>query len=54
VVGAGGIGVQRATRIRINHWNEVSFILLMILATVSVIDLGCRTIRRRVTGSERP
>jgi len=38
VVGAGGIGFQLAERIRINHWDEVAFIVLMILVVVAVID----------------
>ena len=47
VVGAGGIGLQLADRIRVNNWDEVSFILMMILLTVSLIDLLSKTIRRR-------
>ena len=31
VVGAGGIGTQLTDRIRINNWDEVCFIVLMIL-----------------------
>jgi phosphonate transport system permease protein len=48
VVGAGGIGTQLADRIRINSWDEVGFIVLMILATVAVIDTLSKEIRLRV------
>jgi phosphonate transport system permease protein len=47
VVGAGGIGLQLADRIRVNNWDEVGFLLLMILLTVSLIDQLSKTIRRR-------
>ena len=48
VVGAGGIGMQLADRIRINNWDEVSFIVGMILVTVAAIDWLSREIRMRV------
>ena len=38
VVGTGGIGMQLVDRIQINNWDEVSFIVGMILVTVVVID----------------
>jgi phosphonate transport system permease protein len=47
VVGAGGIGLQLADRIRVNNWDEVAFILIMILLAVGFIDLLSNTIRRR-------
>jgi phosphonate transport system permease protein len=47
VVGAGGIGLQLADRIRVNNWDEVGFLLLMILLTVRLIDLLSKTIRGR-------
>ena len=47
VVGAGGIGLQLADRIRVNNWDEVAFILLMILPTVALIDRLSKTIRGR-------
>jgi phosphonate transport system permease protein len=47
VVGAGGIGLQLADRIRVNNWDEVGFLLMMILLTVSLIDQLSKTIRRR-------
>jgi phosphonate transport system permease protein len=47
VVGAGGIGLQLADRIRVNNWDEVAFILIMILLAVALIDRLSKTIRRR-------
>ena len=49
VVGAGGIGLQIAERIKVRYWNEVSFIILLILATVAVIDILSGYLRRRLT-----
>ncbi len=48
VVGAGGIGLQLADRIRINNWDEVGFLVIMILVTVALIDTLSREIRMRV------
>jgi phosphonate transport system permease protein len=48
VVGAGGIGLALADRIRINNWDEAAFIILLILATVVVIDLVSRSLRLRL------
>jgi phosphonate transport system permease protein len=48
VVGAGGIGLQLSDRIRVNNWDEASFIILLILCTVALIDTMSKTIRLRV------
>ncbi len=48
VVGAGGIGLQIAERIKVRYWNEVAFIMLLILATVAVIDTLSGQVRRRL------
>jgi phosphonate transport system permease protein len=48
VVGAGGIGTQLTDRIRINNWDEVCFIVLMILVTVALIDTLSKEIRMRI------
>lgn len=48
VVGAGGIGLQLSDRIRINNFDEVAFIIILILVTVAVIDTASAAIRRRV------
>src|SRR5262245_12414557 len=45
VVGANSIGLQLADRIRVNNWDEVGFLLIMILLAVSLIDLLSRGIR---------
>jgi phosphonate transport system permease protein len=46
VVGAGGIGLQIAERIRVRYWDEVSFIIILILITVALIDQVSARIRR--------
>ncbi|MGK7868769.1 phosphonate ABC transporter, permease protein PhnE [Falsiroseomonas sp. E2-1-a20] len=48
VVGAGGIGLALADRIRLNDWDEAAFIVLMILVTVGLIDRLSRGIRLRL------
>jgi phosphonate transport system permease protein len=50
VVGAGGIGLQIAERIKVRYWDEVAFIILLIMVTVAVIDFISERIRRRVSG----
>jgi len=52
VVGAGGIGKELGDRIRVNNWDEVMFIILMILVTVYVIDIVSREFRLRVIGRQ--
>lgn len=48
VVGAGGIGLQLTDRIRVNNWDEVSFIVILILITVSMIDFLSKKVRMRL------
>lgn len=48
IVGAGGIGLQLSDRIRVNNWGEAAFIILMILATVAIIDYGSKRLRERL------
>jgi phosphonate transport system permease protein len=50
VVGAGGIGLQIAERIKVRYWDEVAFIILLILATVMTIDAISARVRRRLIG----
>ncbi|MGI4952534.1 MAG: phosphonate ABC transporter, permease protein PhnE [Janthinobacterium lividum] len=50
VVGAGGIGLQIAERIKVRYWDQVSFIILLILATVAVIDMVSARVRARLIG----
>lgn len=48
IVGAGGIGFQLADRIRAHRWDEAAFIILMIVATVALIDSASHALRRRL------
>ncbi|MDP2171602.1 MAG: phosphonate ABC transporter, permease protein PhnE [Rhodocyclaceae bacterium] len=50
IVGAGGIGFYLADRIRTMLWEEASFIMIMILIAVYVIDWISKLIRRRLIG----
>ena len=50
VVGAGGIGLQIAERIKVRYWDEVLFIIILILVVVGVIDALSSRIRRRLIG----
>jgi len=50
VVGAGGIGLQIAERIRVRHWDEVAFIILLMIVTVAIIDTLSGRVRRRLIG----
>ena len=50
VVGAGGIGLQIAERIKVRYWDQVLFIILLILATVAAIDFLSARLRRRLIG----
>jgi len=52
-VGAGGIGVELITAIRKFYYSDVSAILLMIILTVFVIDIGTGWVRGRLFGKER-
>lgn len=48
VVGAGGIGLSLADRMRINDWPETAFIILLILGAVAAIDWASRRFRMRL------
>jgi phosphonate transport system permease protein len=50
IVGAGGIGLQLSDRIRINEWDQVAFIVLMILVTVALIDHLSGWLRMKLIG----
>ena len=52
-VGAGGIGVELITAIRKFYYSDVSAILLMLILTVFVIDIGTSWVRGRLFGGER-
>lgn len=48
MVGAGGIGFELITSIRLFEWREVGVILLFILGMVTIIDLASTYIRSRL------
>lgn len=48
LVGAGGIGLRLSERIEINAWDQVAYIIVLILVTVTSIDVVSRHIRRRL------
>ena len=50
IVGAGGIGLQLSEQIRTLEWQTVCFIIIMILVTVSVIDLISSRLRSAIIG----
>lgn len=50
IVGAGGIGLQLSEQIRTLEWQTVCFIIIMILVTVSVIDLISSRLRTAIIG----
>lgn len=50
VVGAGGIGLQIAERIRVRHWDEVAFIIILMVLTVAAIDWISGRVRERLIG----
>lgn len=50
VVGAGGIGLQIAERIKVRHWDEVAFIIILMVLTVAAIDMLSGLVRRRLIG----
>ncbi|MBV8791848.1 MAG: phosphonate ABC transporter, permease protein PhnE [Pseudolabrys sp.] len=50
IVGAGGIGLQLAEQIRVLEWQHVSFLILMILVAVAVIDFVSKRLRFAIIG----
>ena len=51
IVGAGGIGLQLSEQIRTLEWQTVCFLIILILITVSLIDLMSTRLRRAIAGS---
>jgi phosphonate transport system permease protein len=51
-VGAGGIGQELVVAIRKFYYADVSAILVMIIATVFIIDIGTGWLRGRLFGRE--
>jgi phosphonate transport system permease protein len=52
IVGAGGIGLYLAEAIRTLEWQLVSFIIVMILITVGIIDVISNRIRFAIIGRQ--
>ena len=50
LVGGGGIGLQIAERIKVRFWDEVAFIILLLLAVVAALDWASGRLRRRLPG----
>lgn len=53
IVGAGGIGLLLADRIRANVWDQACLIIILILVTVYAIDFVSKTLRQRLIGPVR-
>ncbi len=53
VVGAGGIGFELSDRIRAHQWDQVGFLILMIIVAVAVIDVISHTLRSRMINAGR-
>lgn len=56
IIGAGGIGFALSDRIRAHRWDEVGFIIIMIIVVVALIDFLSHLLRTRVikAGANRP
>jgi phosphonate transport system permease protein len=51
LVGAGGIGLRLSERIQINAWDQVAYLIVLILITVALIDGLSRALRLRLIGN---
>jgi phosphonate transport system permease protein len=51
-VGAGGIGQEFYTAIRMLYYEDISAILLLLISTVMLIDMGCERLRHHMIGKE--
>jgi phosphonate transport system permease protein len=51
LVGAGGIGLRLSERIQINAWDQVAYVIVLILITVALIDTLSRWLRLRLIGA---
>jgi phosphonate transport system permease protein len=50
IVGAGGIGLQLSEQIRVLEWQQVSFLILMVLVTVAALDWISQRLRNTIIG----
>ena len=53
LVGAGGIGLRLSERIQINAWDQVAYVIVLILISVTLIDTTSRYLRLRLIGVVR-
>ena len=51
-VGAGGIGMELIVAVRSLYYEDISAILILIVLTVSLIDIGCEKVRHAFIGRE--
>jgi phosphonate transport system permease protein len=51
-VGAGGIGMELMTAVRSLFYEDISAILILIVVTVSLIDIACERVRHGLIGKE--
>jgi phosphonate transport system permease protein len=52
LVGAGGIGLRLSERIQINAWDQVAYVIVLILLSVAIIDSTSRYLRLRLIGGQ--
>lgn len=50
IVGAGGIGLQLSEQIRTNEWTHVSFMVMLLLIAVAIIDTISSRLRAALMG----
>jgi phosphonate transport system permease protein len=53
LVGAGGIGLRLSERIQINAWDQVAYVIVLILVSVAIIDTTSRYLRLRLIGGTK-
>ncbi|MDR3372771.1 MAG: phosphonate ABC transporter, permease protein PhnE [Ancalomicrobiaceae bacterium] len=53
IVGAGGIGAHFQEQIRLNEWQHVAFLTLLMLITVAVIDYVSTKVRFAIIGTDK-
>ncbi len=51
IVGAGGIRLQLSEQIRVLDWQQVSFLIRMVLVTVAVLDWTSQRLRGAIIGN---
>jgi ABC-type phosphate/phosphonate transport system permease subunit len=49
LVGAGGIGLELTTAMRMHDYGHLSTIIICVIVLVTLIDQGSALIRRRIT-----